>query len=140
MFESIGILKSKDMRYAQLIIDKLVANGLAKTGQGVAIWIGIHAAFPSIDSPHGVWHHDDPLNRKETLSKILMDVPAAAPPQDGLASGTTPKSAWDTKLPFAWDVILAELLDVQSRRLQKNTKSSKRIKFMEFWEECVDSK
>ena len=130
------------MRYAQLIIEKLLGNGLAKTDQGVAIWTGVQAAFPSIDLPHGVWHHDDPLNRKETLSKILMDVPAATPtpPQDGLASGTTAKSAWDTKLPFAWDVVLNELLHVQCRRLQKNTKSSKRIKFVEFWEEFVDSK
>ena len=140
MFESIRILKGKDLRYAQLIIDKMLAHGLAKTSQGVAIWTGIQAAFPSIDLPRGVWHHDDPLNRKETLSKILMDVPAAAPRQDGLESGTTAKSAWATKLPFAWDVILAELLDVQSRRLQKNTKSSKRIKFVDFWEECIDSK
>lgn len=124
------------------MIDKLIAKGLSKTPQGVAIWIGIQAEFPLIDLPHGVWHHEDPLTRKENsrLAKILMEAPAATSSHNGPESETTAKGAWTTKLQFAWDVILAELLDVQPQGLQKNTKPSKRIKFGMFWEECIDSK
>lgn len=142
LFNSIQILKGKDLKYAQLIIDKLLAKRLFKTPQGVAIWIEIQADFPSVDLPHGVWHHEDPLNRKETsrLAKILLEAPAATSPQDGPEPETTAKGAWTTKLHFAWDVIVAELLKVQPQSLQKNTKCAKRIKFAEFWEECIDSR
>ncbi len=142
LFNSIQILKDKDSKYAQLIIDKMLANGLCKTSQGVAIWIRVHTAFPSIDMPHGVWHHEDPLYREKNprIVKILMEIPAATSPKDGRGSETTAKSAWATKLPFAWDVILAELLNTQHRHPHKNTKSAKRIKFADFWEQCIDSK
>ena len=142
LFNSIQMLKGKDVKYAQLIINQMLAKGLSKTPQGVAIWVGIQAEFPSIDLPPGVWHREDPLNQKETsrLSKILLEAPAATLPQNGPESETTTKSAWTTKLQFAWDVILAELLDARPQGPQKNAKPAKRLKFAEFWEECVDSR
>lgn len=141
LFNSILILKGKDLKYAQLIINELLAKGLAKTPQGVAIWIGVHADFPSIESPPGVWHHDDPLSRKEVsrLAKILIEAPATTSPQNGIESDTTAKGAWSTKLQFAWDVILTELLHDEPQGLQRNAKFAKRIEFSEFWEECIDS-
>ena len=139
LFNSIQILKGKDLKYAQLIIDKLLAKGLSKTPQGVAIWIKVQAEFPSVGLPSGVWHHEDPLNRKEKsrLAKILMESPAATSLQNGIESESSGKGTWTTKLQFVWDVILAELLDIQSQGLQRN---AKRTKFAEFWEDCVDSK
>ena len=142
LFNSTQVLKDKEPRYAQLIIDKLLAYGLSKTSQGVAIWTGIQAAFPSIDFPQGVWHKKDPLNRKDSsrLIQILMEAPTASSSQEGTELEATAKGVWASKLPFAWDVILAELLNVQSRYPQKNTHLPKRIKLITFWEECIDSK
>lgn len=142
LFNSVQILKGTDVKYAQLMINKLVANGLSKTSQGVAIWLGIKATSPSIDLPHGVWHHEDPLNRKESsrLIKILMETPAITSSQEDPQSQVTVKGTWGTKLPFAWEVVMAELLDVQLGRQQQSAKCSKRIEFAKFWEECIDSK
>ena len=142
LFNSVQILKGKEVKYAQLMINKLVANGLSKTSQGVAMWLGITATFPSIDLPHGVWHHEDPLNRKESskLIKILMEAPAIASPQEDPESQVTIKGTWGTKLPFAWEVVMAGLLDVQLGRQQQSAKCSKRIEFAKFWEDCIDSK
>ena len=141
LFNSVQILKAKDLKYAQLMIDKLLANGLSKTSQGVAIWIGTHAALPSMELPHGVWHHGDPLREKNSkLINILLDATAVASPLNKSEPETIAKGAWATKLPFAWDVVLAELLEVQRRRLLKSAKSSKRIRFTDFWEECIESK
>ena len=142
LFNSIQILKSKDSKYAQLMVDKMLANGFAKTSQGVAIWIGVQATFPSIKFPRGVWHHEDPLSRKETsrLAKILVETPGSNSLQDGLEPETTSKGTWTTKLPFAWDVVLAELLEIQPNGQQKNTKTAKRSKFAEFWKDGIDSK
>ncbi|CAF9926083.1 MAG: DNA-directed DNA polymerase [Alectoria fallacina] len=140
LFNSIQTMKGKDLKYAQVMIDKMLAKGLSKTPQGIAIWIGIQAEYPSIDLPPGVWHHEDPLNRKENsrLAKILVEDPIATLPQNGTESETTAKGAWTTKLQFAWDVILAELLNVQTQGLQKNAKPAKRTEFAQFWEECID--
>ena len=142
LFNSVQILKGKEVKYAQLMINKLVANGLSKTSQGVAIWLGITATFPSIDLPHGVWHHEDPLNRNESskLIKILMEAPAIASSQEDPESQVTIKGTWGTKLPFAWEVVMAGLLDVQLGHQQQSAKCSKRIEFAKFWEDCIDSK
>ena len=142
LYNSVQILKGKEVKYAQLMINKLVANGLSKTSQGVAIWLGITATFPSIDLPHGVWHHEDPLNRKESskLIKILMEAPAIASSQEDPESQVTIKGTWGTKLPFAWEVVMAGLLDVQLGQQQQSAKYSKRIEFAKFWEDCIDSK
>lgn len=142
LFKSIPTLRGKDVKYAQLILDKLLANGLAKTPQGVAIWIGALAEFPSIELRPGVWHHDDPLNRKEKsrIAKILLEAPATASPQDGIESETTANGVWSTKLQFAWDVILDELLHDEPQGLQRDAKSAKRMTFSGFWDECIDSK
>ena len=142
LFNSIQILKSKDSKYVQLMVNKMLANGFAKTSQGAAIWIGVQAMFPSIELPRGVWHHEDPLSRKETskLAKILVETPGAKSTQDEPEPEATSKGTWTTKLPFAWDVVLAELLDVQPNRQQKNVKSAKRTKFTGFWKDAIDSK
>ena len=142
LFNSVPILKGKDLKYAQLIIDKLLTKGLSKTTQGVAIWINIQAEFPSIHLPHSVWHHKDPLNRKEVsrLVKILMETPAATSQLNDTKSEIPAKGAWTTKLQFAWDVVLAGLVDDSLQTLQNQAKPTKRIKFAEFWVECIDSK
>ena len=142
LFNSIQVLKDKDLKYAQLMVDKLFAKGVSMTSQGAAIWIGVQTAFPSIDLPHGVWHHEDPLSRKEKsrLAKILVETPGATSPQDSLEPEAAARGTWTTKLPFAWDVVLAELLDVQPKRQQKSAKLFKRTKFADFWKECTDSK
>ncbi len=142
LFNSVQTLSGKDPKYAQLIIDKLQTNGISKTPQGLAIWIRIQATFPSVGFPQGVWHHQDPLNRKKKskLAKILMEAPTTSSSQNGNESEGTTKGAWSTKLQFAWDAILAELLDIRPQGLQRNSKAAKRIDFAEFWEECIDSR
>ena len=142
LFNSIQILKSKDSKYAQLMVDKMLANGFAKTSQGAALWIEVQTMFPSIELPRGVWHHEDPLSRKESsrLAKILVETPGSNSPQDGPEPEATSKGTWTTKLPFAWDVVLAELLAVQPNGQQKNAKPPKRTKFAAFWKDSIDSK
>ena len=138
---SVHNLRDKDLKYAQLIIDKLQTNGLSKTSEGIAIWIAAQSEIPSIKFPSGVWHHDDPLDRKELsrLAKILKEAPAAEPAKDASESKVPQKGAWSSNLHFAWDVILAKLLNTEPAGL-KERKKSKRISFVDFWDHCVDGK
>ena len=141
LLTSIRNLRDKDVKYTQLIIDKLHANGLSKTSEGVAIWITAESEIPSIQFPGGVWHHDDPLNRKDLsrLAKILKEAPVKELTNDGAESKLVQKGAWSSNVHFAWDVILSKLLQTEPTGL-KESKKSKHISFVEFWEQCVDGK
>lgn len=139
---SIQILRQKDSKFSQLLLDKLQLNGLSKTPEGIALWIAVQSKTPALDFPPNVWHRDDPLHRKEIskLAEILREGPIIDPALNGSDLKATQKGSWNTKLNFAWDVILAELLDVRPAKAKKGSKDRKRISFADFWEQCIESK
>lgn len=136
---AIKIVHNQDSKYAQMIIDRLKSKGLAKTPEGIAIWVVAKDECPTLRFPRHVWKHDDPLDRKEisAVARILNEGTVAETVQDGAEAKATQKGAWSTKFHFAWDVILAKLLNVG---LQSEPKAAKAMSFAEFWEACVDSK
>lgn len=124
--------------YAQSIIDNLVATGLAKTPEGVAIWLGIQSIIPGVSLPSSVWQRESPLHRKEkaSLSKILKEASTAGPLQPEANSKIAQNSSWSPNLHFAWDVVLSAILLPDSLN---QSKSLKLITFADFWTEAVDS-
>ena len=130
--------KGGDVKHMQLIIDKLQENNLAKTPEGVAIWIKVQTNIPDVVLPAGVWHHDDPLDKKETagIAKILKESVNSDLDQPGTSNKTSQKGHWTSKLHFAWDVVISQLLESEHTR---KARSLKRQKFEGFWEVCVDS-
>ena len=131
--------KKQNTKYTQLIIDKLHEFGLAKTPEAVAIWITVQAEVPNVVLPAGTWHNKDPLDRKEKakIAKILKEASTDDLDQASAGSKASQKGNWTSKLHFAWDVVLSQLL------IPKHTgtpRVSERLDFEEFWDECVDSK
>ena len=120
--------------YVQLIVDKLQANDLITTPEGVAIWIGTMLNFPKVKLSRGVWHKQNPLHQKEKakLARILNGASSASPDQGVDISKFSGQGAWTPKLHFAWEVILGRVLGTQSAR------SSKELGLAELWNECVD--
>jgi len=142
LFNAVPALEGQDSYYAQSIIDKLQSSGFSKTPEGVAIWLAIHSRHESVDLPRGVWHHQDPLNRKglSKLARVLNEAPIADPAHNGAEANPPKKGTWTTKLHFAWEVALSCLLNLRSPARRKDDKHSKRIAIADFWLECVDSK
>lgn len=142
LFNAIAILQDRDAQYAQSINDKLQSDGLAKTPEGVAIWLAIKSNCPSVELPRGIWHHEDPLNRKELsrLAKILNEGPVADPVQNATDIKAQQNGTWATKLHFVWEVVPSYLLPISTPGVQKKARSSKRIALKDFWLICVDSK
>ena len=140
LYKSIQNLKVQvnGSTYAQTIIDKLIANGLAKCPEGVAIWLGIQSIFPGVSLPSSVWQHESPLYRKEkaSLSKILKEASTTGPLQPEANSKIAQNSSWSPNLHFAWDVVLSAILLPDSTN---QSKSLKLITFADFWTEAVDS-
>lgn len=130
--------KGNDTVYAQLIIDRLQESSLAKTPEGVAIWLKVHSEIPGVILPTGMWHNDDPLDAEEKtrIAKILKEASTSDLDQAGTNSKAPQKGHWTSKLHFVWDVVLSQLLTVEQTGYSR---PMKRQNFRSFWLECVDS-
>ncbi|KEY78399.1 DNA polymerase V [Aspergillus fumigatus] len=106
-------------KYVEIALERLCANDLARTPEGVSIWLAAKEAYPKAEFPGKVWKHDDPLDSRERTQ---------------LAKGNNPKSSgvWSSKLHFAWDAVIRQLADLPA-------KQSSRLTFAEFWTEVVDN-
>lgn len=116
--------------YAQSIIDKVNSQSFFKTPEGVALWVLGHKNFPELTMPKDVFRHNDPLHRKEktNLARILKETaPIERSDREEKHAQT---GIWFPKLHFAWDVVLASLLEP----------GKKQVTFSEFWKETVDGK
>ena len=130
--------KGHNVKYAQLIIDKLRDNSLLKTPEGVAIWIKTQSEVQDVILPAGIWHNEDPLDRKEKarIAKILKEASTSDLEKTGIDSKFAQKGHWTSNLHFAWDVVISQL-SIQDHT--QHPKPSRRQKFEGFWEECIDS-
>jgi DNA polymerase phi len=137
--EAITSLRSNDQKeqYVKPLLDRLVRSGLAKTAEGVAVWLTASAVCDDSVLPHGVWRHDDPLctAERQSLVKILK----GSSVEDESANGSGDhKSASGFAMPtpsFAWDIVLRTELG-----LLEDRKDARETDFAKFWLDVVDSK
>ncbi|KKY26592.1 putative dna polymerase v [Diplodia seriata] len=126
------ITLEKGEHKAKQIVDGIYSEGLAKTPEGVAVWLTAQSAFPDMEFPQGVWHKEDPLSTKDrqSLANVMKENFAKA--ADGATeNGKKVKSgSSQTTLNFAWDVVISFFL-------QKYVES--RPKFANFWIDIVDN-
>ncbi|KAL6232898.1 hypothetical protein BDW75DRAFT_216475 [Aspergillus navahoensis] len=120
-----------DGKLVEVALERLCSNDLARTPEGVAIWLAAKDLFPGISFASKVWKHDDPLDLKERnqLTKVMKDSSTGS--EDEGDKGAKASGFWNSKLHFAWDAALMSL---------KGTKESKsRLSFVDFWTEVVDN-
>lgn len=128
-----------DPTFIRNLIRKLVSFGLAKTPEGVAIWLKVHKNFPQAELPTGIWRDENPIHKKEKseLARIMKET-SIAERSDGENPEKLQKGSWTPKLHFAWNVILAELnreIPAEGRK-----KKSKTVRFKDFWQVAVDGR
>lgn len=123
-------------------IEHLCSNDLARTPEGVAIWLTVKDLFPNAKLPSGVWQDDDPLHVKEkrNLSKVMKEAWASEE-----SSGKEPGNArisgvWNSKLHFAWEVILVRFYSQGTQEKKDKFCKSSKAAFVDFWTEVVDGK
>ncbi|GKZ19883.1 DNA-directed DNA polymerase [Aspergillus brasiliensis] len=128
-----------DVKFLDSALEQLHSNELARTPEGVAIWLAAKDLFPNAKFPSKVWKHDDPLDAKERnqLAKVMKESSSADSEGE---SGTKAKSSgvWNSKLHFAWDTVISRLADAPTKE-SKSKGSSSRISFADFWTEVVDN-
>lgn len=131
--------KDSNVHYVESIIKQLHESGLAKTPEGIAIWLAAMDYPLPVNLVTDVWHNNNPLHSKErtTLAKIMKESSEPHAEQNGENGAANKSGIWNPKLHFAWDPILARLY--ASPQGKKAEKSSKQVSFAEFWTEVVDS-
>ena len=116
--------------YAQLLVQQLHAAGLAKSLEGVSLWIAVRESFTNVKFPDDVFKHGDPLYRKEksTLVRVLKEDNEYAVPRSEETKQAKSKGWSSSKLHFGWDVVLSSSLK----------EDSKRVSFEKLWIETVE--
>ncbi|KAL8952334.1 MAG: hypothetical protein Q9222_001745 [Ikaeria aurantiellina] len=138
LYGSVQTLRAEkhDLDFVQTLINKLCTNDLARTAEGVAIWLKIRASFPKVTLPSGQWRNENPLHHQEKsrLAKVLKESSRDGTNKtDQEFSG---KGSWTPKIHFAWHVIFTELTREKSANIQEQ--KAKGVKFEEFWQVAVD--
>ena len=115
---------------------------LARTPEGLAIWLAARSKFPAVNLPSKVWHSEDPLHRKNKhrLAGVLRETSAVIPKNTAPNGVMKHKGVWNTKLHFAWDVVMNEVLAEEEGRVVATEKASKRLNFQGLWLEAVDGR
>lgn len=124
-----------DAKFLEDALNGLCSHDLARSPEGVAIWLAAKDMFPDAKYPQKVWKHDDPLDTKErtSLSKIMKESSSEGDQGENKAKSS---GIWNSKLHFAWDAVLSRTSESTG---SKSAKSS-RLSFSDFWTEVVDSK
>ncbi|KAL4877544.1 DNA polymerase phi-domain-containing protein, partial [Aspergillus karnatakaensis] len=127
-----------DGKFVEIALQHLCSNDLARTPEGVAIWLAAKERLSGISFPSKVWKHDDPLDVKERnqLVKAMKESSNSENEGDG---GAQPSGVWNSKLHFAWDAALNSLSSVPAKESSKSKGSASRLSFIDFWTEVVDN-
>ena len=130
------------------VFDQLKASGLLKTPEGVAIWLTIGLRFPDFEFPSGIWHKNDPLNKKErqNLANVLRGVTddTSEEPTEDAANGAKKHkkmkgSPPQSTLNFAWTVVFTTIIQRQEEQHESKDKLRGSSEFTKFWVEVVDN-
>ncbi|KAI9788137.1 MAG: DNA-directed DNA polymerase [Peltula sp. TS41687] len=129
--DSQGSPWGKDL--AEVAIDRICASQVARTPEGVAIWLAARSLHPDLLLPEQPWRHQDPLYVKNStaLAQVMRESSSGSGSQgDREDLKLQPKGMWSSRPNFAWTVILKELYAISSKK--------KRLSFGSFWQEVVD--
>ncbi|KAF3899746.1 DNA-directed DNA polymerase [Trichophyton interdigitale] len=137
--------RNRGTKYVDSALAALCGNNLAKTPEGIAIWLAAMdlSCSPPVVFPSGVWSHDNPLSSREraSLAKIMKES-SGQDASNGEESKVKNSGVWNPKLPFAWDPILTKLYSTAAGKSQVEGKGKKdkatQLSFLDFWTEVVD--
>ncbi|TGJ86702.1 hypothetical protein E0Z10_g2044 [Xylaria hypoxylon] len=106
--------------------------GLGKTAEGVGIWLRARSCYPNIKLPPKPWV--DPLSPASLpeVARVLKENVANDTGEDA-AVAKLKQSNWTAQLHFVWDLILATLLESNTKD-KKHTKEQVKL----FWTTVID--
>lgn len=94
-------------QYVEETLKAICAQGLAKTPEGVAVWLTAMYEFPEASFPKKIWHKADPRSKKErqVLANVMRENFAHTSAADKKATSEVKSGTAHSSLNFAWSVI-----------------------------------
>ncbi|KAJ5489455.1 hypothetical protein N7539_004345 [Penicillium diatomitis] len=131
--------RQMDATFVEAAVERVCSYELARSPEGVAVWLAVKDMFPTAELPAKVWKHDDPLDPKErgNLAKIMKE--SSAEENDGENKGSKSSGVWNSKLHFAWDAVISRTSVKDASSKTKTKSKSSRLSFVDFWTEVVDN-
>lgn len=122
-------LQQMDQAQAKATLEKLSNAGVAKTPEGVAVWMVAQNQFPDLQVKP--WQH--PLSRKTLgdLTAILKESFNDSSKDISSNSRNNQQASWAAQLHFVWDLILNHYLKAGDSGVED---------FAQFWGRVVDGK
>ncbi|KAK4129009.1 hypothetical protein N657DRAFT_49938 [Parathielavia appendiculata] len=121
-----------NINLAENTLEKLSGEGLAKTPEGVGIWIAALDRFPEMKVPAQPWRHPLAVTSLPALPAALKDSGREASSDEN--GNKKPKQGnWTAQLHFVWDLILAHYVKLGA---QRNGDAPEQFK--QFWNRVVD--
>jgi DNA polymerase phi len=122
-------LQQMDQAQAKATLEKLSNAGVAKTPEGVAVWMVALDQFPNLNVKP--WQH--PLARKSLgdLVAILKESFNDSSKDPSSNSRNNKQATWTAQLHFVWDLILNHYLKAGDSGAED---------FAQFWSRVVDGK
>ncbi|KAK3694360.1 DNA polymerase phi-domain-containing protein [Podospora appendiculata] len=119
-------------RTAEKTLVKLAEEGVAKTPEGVGIWIAALDRFPDMQVPSQPWRNPLAATSLTSLPTVLKDSGREATTEQ---NGTKKQKQgnWTAQLHFVWDQILAHFI-----KLGAEDDANAGEQFTEFWDHVVD--
>ncbi|KAL6902648.1 DNA polymerase phi domain-containing protein [Trichoderma evansii] len=120
-------LQQMNQAQAKATLERLSSVGMAKTPEGVAIWMVALSQFPNLSVKP--WQH--PLAKKTLgdLAAILKESFNDSSKDSSSNSRNHKQATWSAQLHFVWDLILNHYLKAED---------SKAEDFAQFWSRVVD--
>ncbi|KAK4059743.1 hypothetical protein Trihar35433_10559 [Trichoderma harzianum] len=120
-------LQQMDQAQAKSTLEKLSSAGVAKTPEGVAVWLVVLNQFPDLKVKP--WQH--PLARKTLgdLTAILKESFNDSSKDPSSNSRNNQQASWTAQLHFVWDLILNHYLKAGDSEVED---------FAHFWGRVVD--
>ena len=131
---------SAQEEHAQSLIDKLSQSGLAKTREGVCLWIAVQNGYRSVHFPDGIWRDKDPLGRHalNQLAPVLLESKSQVTSTDPSEGARKDDGSTSTNLPFVWRFLGKTLADTPVTKGKGKSDKAGRVDLPSFWARCVD--
>ncbi|KAK3947739.1 DNA polymerase phi-domain-containing protein [Pseudoneurospora amorphoporcata] len=125
-------ISQMDVELAEETLQRLTDEGVAKTPEGVGIWIAALDRFPDMKVPKQPWRSPLEAGFLTSLPAVLKDS-GRDTSNDQAGNKKQKQGNWTAQLHFVWNLILAHFL-----KLGQKDKSNAAEQFKQFWKRVVD--
>ena len=136
--------ESRSLDRARLVVEPLQNLDFAHTPEGISLWLETGVLIPKLKLPKNVWHHRDPLNKKDIsrVGDILSRHKGSKPEQTRSESAKALTGSRQAAPHFAWETVIQSIFKKDSGSNQYTRDPDyppKKSLFSRFWTNAIES-